>query len=443
MGSPAEEATLISASEQITNNINQITEQINSSNANRLAVAINERNIQANEEAATTAYERQRDLNTTAYNRSEQSAVNAWKRSEQSADNAYQRMLEQWFRETEYNSPYAQMERYRQAGLNPAVMMSGQSSIASSTPSVPAASSPSASASPGNAPQASFGGFLGTTPYRFSTMQSGQAMANVYSQLARAEKDFSDAGRSKSEMRQIDNQMSLQLRNMEADALGKEILNDFLPFIQHGQIEKTASEVFTLFNQAIKANADAQVSVAEKALKDAQSITEKWRSQEQKVLAQTALGRIQSQIDLNKANAENARANASLTSEERSQLKDMHFDNVRMRQFLSEKERFNRDILGFEFQKLQSTIGSQIAMLKNNKLASDRELSILEQQLRKAKVDNDLRAYHEVLDALERINNGVTNWIPFAPDKTTRQDVVIDHQGKESFRTQTIYKSRW
>lgn len=48
--------------------------------------------------------------------------------------------LEQWTRENEYNSAAAQVERYKAAGLNPYMMMSGQSAgIASSLNSAPAA----------------------------------------------------------------------------------------------------------------------------------------------------------------------------------------------------------------------------------------------------------------------------------------------------------------
>lgn len=49
--------------------------------------------------------------------------------------------IQQWQRENEYNSPYAQMQRFKDAGLNPDLMMSnGASSLAASSPTLTAGS---------------------------------------------------------------------------------------------------------------------------------------------------------------------------------------------------------------------------------------------------------------------------------------------------------------
>lgn len=51
-----------------------------------------------------------------------------------------------WQRDAEYNSASAQVERYREAGLNPTIMMQGQGAGSASSQSVPHTSSASASA---------------------------------------------------------------------------------------------------------------------------------------------------------------------------------------------------------------------------------------------------------------------------------------------------------
>ena len=58
---------------------------------------------------------------------------NKWNR--ENAEYVYQKDLEQWNRENEYNSPAAQMQRYKEAGLNPNLIY-GQSNTAASSPSM-------------------------------------------------------------------------------------------------------------------------------------------------------------------------------------------------------------------------------------------------------------------------------------------------------------------
>ena len=99
--------------------------------------------------------------------------------------------LEQWQRETDYNdrvraennaynSAYAQVQRFRQAGLNPTIMMSGQGAGTAQGGSTPSTSSGSASASPAQGVQAfhpniNLGTDLGSlyTKLRDQSMQQG------------------------------------------------------------------------------------------------------------------------------------------------------------------------------------------------------------------------------------------------------------------------------
>lgn len=60
--------------------------------------------------------------------------------NEQAATTAYNRSIEQWNRENAYNSPTAQMERLRQAGLNPNLVYGGgATTLSAHSPSVPVA----------------------------------------------------------------------------------------------------------------------------------------------------------------------------------------------------------------------------------------------------------------------------------------------------------------
>lgn len=60
--------------------------------------------------------------------------------NEQAATTAYNRGIEQWNRENAYNSPTAQMERLKQAGLNPNLVYGGgATTLSAHSPSVPVA----------------------------------------------------------------------------------------------------------------------------------------------------------------------------------------------------------------------------------------------------------------------------------------------------------------
>ena len=59
----------------------------------------------------------------------------------QDATTAYNRSLEMWNMNNAYNDPSAQMERLRQAGLNPNLVYGGGATTTASAPSAPQASS--------------------------------------------------------------------------------------------------------------------------------------------------------------------------------------------------------------------------------------------------------------------------------------------------------------
>lgn len=65
-----------------------------------------------------------------------------WNRNRQAA-------LEDWYRETEYNDPLKQKERYMNAGINPALAMQGQNAAIGSMESSAGGSSPSPGSMPG------------------------------------------------------------------------------------------------------------------------------------------------------------------------------------------------------------------------------------------------------------------------------------------------------
>lgn len=209
--------------------------------------------------------------------------------------------LEMWEKENEYNSPAAQMERFKEAGLNPAVMMSqGGTSVASSVPSTQTASA--AGGLPFSMPN--------LVAPRLETPQIGQAMANIFQALTQGDKNEAESGRITAETQQMREAMGDYLRGIKSDADRKEIENLWLPLLNDSQVRKSSSEVFANYQRALLAIEEKDLTKANTALTKAREITEKYNSEVARITANTCedkiraeIKNIQSQSNLNFAHA--------------------------------------------------------------------------------------------------------------------------------------------
>lgn len=344
----------------------------------------------------------------------------------QEANLAYARQIDQWQRENEYNTPEQQVARYEQAGLNPAIMLQGTSTTAASSSSQPMASS---------APP------IQQMPFRLESFQPAQSMANLLVGFSQAKKNLSESGKTDVESRQIESKLNEEIRSLQLDNIGKEIANDFAPYVNSSQLERNASESFALYNSALKSIADGRLSDAETSLSKARAITERWRSEEQKVLAESASKRIQSQIDESRSRARLNNATANMTDEERAQLTMMRDYNVNI-------ARSKSQLSQAELQKVGATLRYEIEyILGHLENLSQSDAASLRELLARAKQSEwhyDMRWVDFTLNTLERINNGITNYIPFAPDKETMHDAIINDDGSSRIhvRTKTHSKGR-
>lgn len=370
---------------------------------------------------------------TNLANKSMNSATNRTNMQIHQADNlfnhdeaelAYSRQVEQWQRENDYNSPINQVQRYQDAGLNPGVMMQGTSPSTATASSTPSASS---------APP------LSMQPFRLETMQPSQSMANLLVGFTQAKKNLSDAGLSDAESERINASLDEEIKSLQLDNIGKEIANDFAPYINNSTIEKNANESFALYNSALKSISDGRLSDAEAELSRAKAITENWRSKEQKILADTAYNRISSQIAEAKSRARLNNSSASITDEQRHQLELMRDYNVNIARSRSQLDQA-------ELQKVGATLRYEIEYMLghfDNLDASDK--AALREALAKAKSSEwhyDMRWVDFTLNTLERINNGITNWIPFAPDKETMHDAIINPDGSSRTHVRSVTRSK-
>lgn len=127
--------------------------------------------------------------------------------------------IEQWERENEYNSPEAQMERYRKAGLNPDLMAGGAQNLSASSPMMTAGA-------PSNPTDMSM---LGQKPTLGQAIQSALRDSMLGAQIdnlrANTRKTLSEAGISESDAKYRDrmNELNLDINKRVYDKLEHEI----------------------------------------------------------------------------------------------------------------------------------------------------------------------------------------------------------------------------
>lgn len=358
-------------------------------------------------------------------------AINAAniKASENAATTAYNRQIEQWQRENEYNSPVNQRALYEAAGLNYAVHSEGGTQVnGASTPSVPQQNIPSS---------------IPMQPYRLDTFQPGQAMANIFAALSKGKADISQSRLNETQNTQLQDLFTDTLKGVQLDNKRKELENMWLPLINSGKLQENAAQVFALYNKAMLDAANTEFTKAETALSEARKITEQWRAKEAKIVADTTYDTIMQQIKESKsretsnyASASAANAQAAKLREETSQLQDMHQDIVTMQHNLADKSRFDKELTAYEVEKYGATIADQIQQIKQHTDIGKQEIERLETLVAQAKKENKLYYWQRALDALEQINNGITNWIPFAPDKETHD--YVRYIERDKYGNQTI-----
>lgn len=131
--------------------------------------------------------------------------------------------VEQWERENEYNSPEAQMERYRKAGLNPDLMAGGAQNLSASSPMM-------TSGAPSNPTDMSM---LGQKPTLGQAIQSALRDSMLGAQIDNIKADTEEKRANASilssdaKFRDAINQGNLKLQNMQIQLDSSQLkLND-------------------------------------------------------------------------------------------------------------------------------------------------------------------------------------------------------------------------
>lgn len=198
-----------------------------------------------------------------------------WNSFEAAISRANQRQMQQaqfeheqdmWNRDTQYNSPAAQMGRYQMAGINPFVAMSGnQPAIASSSnvPSVP------------SVPQA--GGMAGrgaASPIPMQPVNPVNGILQGVSTFADVMDTLASAKKKGVETTQLENTMNDMMRKLKADADSSEyiaIINQANSSIANQKAQKEMQELTEKINllkeQVFNAKEEGYL-ITEKALRE-------------------------------------------------------------------------------------------------------------------------------------------------------------------------------
>ena len=157
-------------------------------------------------------------IGSTAINAANVSATNrkSYKYTSKLAQEAFDRNVQQWQIENAYNSPQAQMQRYKLAGINPNVIYGNSQQVSSgNTTSSPARYTPSQFKA--QAPMDVAPSLNAATTFGAAYASNALTQANTIKALAEAKAAAQKGNLSDSQRKQIETLTGLQAQNIIAD----------------------------------------------------------------------------------------------------------------------------------------------------------------------------------------------------------------------------------
>lgn len=342
------------------------------------------------------------------------------------AEKAYQRDIDKMKMEQEYNSPLEQVKRYQEAGINPAVAMSGQGGTSGNV------------TSPTGAPSA-------TTP-NIPLLTSPHMQSVDFTPIAQVYKTMVEAKKAGIESTQLEKSFDKVLSNMDLDIESKE-LNNLLtrvygPALQNSMVRKNLASARESLAAAYNFRESGKTEESKRALNDSLRLMndslsafygeeKKYKELEVKSFFDVLNKKFQ-EIDSNIAKN---RSEAALISEQASQLQDMRAFIINEKKWTSRNAENLYKLDSAEVQEKYATLNHYLSYINEHydQLKQQDKLLVreLEEKLRYLEHTNDWRVYHEVLDGLERTANAVSGFIPLAPERTSSNSsqTIVDPKG--------------
>ena len=336
-----------------------------------------------------------------------------------------QQAIDMFNLENEYNTPEAQRDRLIQAGINPAAVF-GNTSGSVGTGDIATPSAAGSTISP------SMPHFVTPTMQTPPSVLLGAVPA--IAELAKASSDYQSGRKLGVEADKLGQLLDSQIKkaladvnNIDAETSYKRVLTylerQFGGQKRYADIVNTYKQAYLAQMQGDNQEAQKNLAIAEEAL----TRSKKTRFDQETPLA---LNEMQESIKLlqekqkteksaqtsNYASAANQRAQASLTDEQREQLRLMRDDNIAINKALRTGKELDNG-------KLAATYDSQVEYLKNQKLISDEKLKELHEIAERARKENSMYYWNFAFDKLERTAKAVAGFVPFASGGSSNPNV--------------------
>lgn len=378
------------------------------------------------------AVESQNDANLQIARENNQTSIdiarenNALQQSMLRENNEFNRQqaIDMFNLENAYNSPLAQVRRFSEAGLNPAIMMQGAGGTASGNSSASAPTAAAAGISPVMPTL--------TTPHMEAVPPMALGFIEAMASLSQIDLNRANARKAGSEKNRIDQLIPAELEEMFSRAENAQAQASYQRTMEliektYGN-EKRKAEIKKTIADYSLACLKGETEKAQKLLLDAEQKLTNTKNDQlieqapvilQNLKEQGELIRKQQQTEKSKqaanyASAQESKERANLTRKEAKLLEDQHDDLVYARRLQNAKD-FQ------ELGEMAVTWQYRFEELRNRKLISDEQYKEVQEAVERAKKENTWFWWSKAIETAERINNGANKWAPWA---LSRDDVT-------------------
>lgn len=335
-----------------------------------------------------------------------------------------QQAIDMFNMEANYNSPENQVARLRSAGINPSAFFGANGQISTGNES---AAAPQAAAAGVSFQQPNL-----TTPQVSPIPSIAGGVIGAMEQLARIQNIKSNTGKTQAETQEITTLLGDKLRDLIATADGKELQNAYQefenimqPLYADNRLRREAMEIANLvadYNNALATNQNIKADTAKKKIETKLAKTNNKLLKQQSPLI---ISNLQKQGKLIDAQVRTEGTKQAANMANAKYYTELGITENQMREYKKEGARLANELAGYEAQEngalVSQRIETYLKKLKNEGLISDEEYKQAQQQTKYDIERSKDAAYNNTwfmrsLNVIERINNGITQWIPFAPD---------------------------
>lgn len=291
--------------------------------------------------------------------------------------------------ENEYNSPIQVLQRLQEAGINPWDYFSNGNSPAASGSDVGSA-----------AAQPSVANAMRAPTLDLNVVGAADAFSKILGSLS--DKRLKDA-QAKETLTLLDG----RLENLLSQANLNKALANYQNFRQMADEYKLPYEVQNLVADYYQTLSQTDLNKASTALHRAERALINTKNQRMQAELPLVLANLREDLNVKRSQANLNNSGAALNREELTRLQDTHEDFVQIQHFM----RKNIDI---DYQKASRTLNDYVEQMHNARLISDEKYEQAKSQTKLLEHDVDYDHFNRVFNYIERLNDGVNKWAPWA-----------------------------